>query len=261
MSDPTPLYENRARATSFGAVATTYDATRPSYPAALLDDLVAGAPRTALDVGCGTGILSRQLQARGIEVLGVDVDEQMAAFARTRGVPVEVGPFETWDPRGRRFDLVTAGQAWHWIEPVAGAAQVLRVLSPGGRVALVWNVGAFPEELRAEFDELYGRFDAFGVAPQVPHAPRDTGTDGAGELAMLATGAFGDAALYRDYPWTREYTTEEWLGQLETHSDHRLMEAGPRAELLEGVRAVLDRHGGRFAMEYVAEVSILTRSS
>src|SRR5690242_11829291 len=122
---PTPEATHRYReiAGSFGADAERYDRTRPHYPAAVIDAIVAAAPgRSFLDVGCGTGISSRQFQAAGCTVLGVDVDDRMAEWARRRGLDVEVGAFETWDPAGRTFDAVVAGQTWHWVDPVAGAA-------------------------------------------------------------------------------------------------------------------------------------------
>jgi SAM-dependent methyltransferase len=87
-------------------------------------------------VGCGTGIAARQFQAAGCRVLGVDPDARMADLARRGGIEVEVARFEAWDPAGRDFDAVIAGQAWHWVDPVAGAAGAARALRPGGRLAV-----------------------------------------------------------------------------------------------------------------------------
>ena len=72
------LFEDRTRAESFGAIAELYDRVRPSYPDALLDELLADEPQRVLDVGCGTGIVASLLQARGCDVLGVEIDERMA---------------------------------------------------------------------------------------------------------------------------------------------------------------------------------------
>jgi SAM-dependent methyltransferase len=133
------LYSNRDRAEAFGAVASAYDRFRPSYPDALISDLAQLAPERALDVACGTGKVAVALLACGIAVLGVEIDPKMAAVARMHGLIVEEGAFETWDDDGRRFDLITCGQGWHWIDPELGNAKAARLLNPGGTLALFWN--------------------------------------------------------------------------------------------------------------------------
>ncbi len=258
MSEPEPLHRNRARADSFGAVADAYDATRPRYPDAFLDDLVAGAPRTALDVGCGTGILARQLLGRGLDVLGVEPDERMAQVARAHGVPVEVSTIEAWDPRGRRFDLLTSGQAWHWVDPALGAAKAVACVTEGGLVALAWNIGTIEEPLRVALDAVYKELGPPHVRPQVPHAS-PTGDEPA-ERAFVDTGRF-ELVGVRQYPWARRYTTEQWLGQLRTHSDHHLMEPEARDRLLASVGVAIDGLGGSFEMRYSCEVSLLRRTA
>src|ERR1700748_2323319 len=97
-------HQERQIAESFGVDASRYDRTRPPYPAALIDRIVADGPGPdVVDVGCGTGIVARQLQAAGCRVLGVEPDARMAEFARHSGVDVEIATFETWEPAGRRF--------------------------------------------------------------------------------------------------------------------------------------------------------------
>src|SRR3984885_9816519 len=119
-----PSHQHRRIAESFGVDAERYDRARPGYPAALVNRIVAGSPgRDVLDVGTGTGIVARQFQAAGCTVLGVEPDARMADQARQRGLEVEGAAFEGWDPAGREFGAVVAGQAWHWIDPVAGAAK------------------------------------------------------------------------------------------------------------------------------------------
>src|SRR3954451_10746931 len=106
---PAELRKARRMAESFGTDAQRYDQARPRYPDALVARIVAGSPgRDVLDVGCGTGIEARQLQATGCTVLGVDPDARMAEFARQTGVEVEVASFEAWDAAGRTFDAVVA---------------------------------------------------------------------------------------------------------------------------------------------------------
>ena len=78
--------------------------------------------------------------AAGCTVLGVDADARMADVARGAASRSRWRPFEAWDPAGRTFDAVVAGQTWHWVDPVAGAAKAAEVLRPGGRLAVFWNV-------------------------------------------------------------------------------------------------------------------------
>ena len=110
-----------------------------------------------LDVGCGTGIAARQFRAAGCRVLGVEPDARMADFARRTGIEVEVATFEAWDSAGRTFDAVVAGQAWHWVDPVAGAAQAARVLRPGGRLAAFWHVFEPPQDVAQAAVAVYQR--------------------------------------------------------------------------------------------------------
>jgi SAM-dependent methyltransferase len=103
-------YQDRQVAESFSEDAGRYDRTRPPYPGALVEAIVAASPGPdVLDVGCGTGIAARQFQAAGCTVLGVEPDARMAAFARRSGTEVEVATFEAWDSAGRDFDAVIAG--------------------------------------------------------------------------------------------------------------------------------------------------------
>ena len=80
----------------------------------MIDELLSRDPANALDVGCGTGKVAVPLMARGLPVLGVEPDALMAEIARWHRVPVEVASFESWEPAGRSYDLVTAGHSWHW---------------------------------------------------------------------------------------------------------------------------------------------------
>jgi SAM-dependent methyltransferase len=252
------LHRNRERASSFGDNAELYDATRPRYPTALIDELSARTPERVLDVGCGTGILGGALVDRGLSVLGVEPDARMAELARHRGLTVEPGTFEAWEPAARTFDLLVAGQAWHWVDPVEGAQKAARIVALGGRVALAWNHASLPDDLRAELDEVYLELGGGKARPTVIHKPEEWRRDGGSETSFVATGAFSAPDL-RSYPWDRTYTTAEWLAQLETHSDHHVLDAGPRQVLLDAVGRTLDARGGTFEMHYDCHVTFFDR--
>ena len=93
----------RERSKLFDREAERYDRYRPTYPDALIDDLLGPKPEglDVLDVGCGTGIASRLIAQRGANVLGVEVAPRMAEIARSHGIDVEIGAFEDWNPAGR----------------------------------------------------------------------------------------------------------------------------------------------------------------
>jgi SAM-dependent methyltransferase len=244
-------HQARELAESFGTDAERYDRTRPSYPAAMIDRVVTAAPGPALvDVGCGTGIAARQFRAAGCEVLGVEIDERMAELARRDGFPVEVSSFESWEPAGRVFDVVAAGQTWHWVDPAAGAVKAAEALRPGGVLALFWNVAIAPAGLSAAFGDVYRRvvpgFPVFDAAKQ--SGGYSVFTDNA-TAGLRAANAFGEAEE-STFAWERFYTKEEWLDAVPTSGGHSRFPRETLTELLAGLGAAVDAEGGGFTMNY-----------
>ena len=244
----------RQLAESFGSDPERYDRTRPSYPQAMVERIVAASPGPdVLDVGIGTGISARLFQAVGCRVLGVDVDARMAEFDRRSGLEVEVAKFEDWDPGGRSFDAVVAGQTWHWVDPVVGAAKAAEVLGAGGRLAVFWNVFRPPSDLSEAFAAVYRRV--------LPDSPFSGGTSGglAAYSALFTkaaegirqVGGFGEVEQWR-FDWERSYTRDEWLDQVPTSGGHNQFPSAKLEELLAGIGAAIDAVGGSFTMGYVA---------
>jgi len=257
LEPPDPqLAQLRQVAEGFGANADQYDRARPGYPPAMIDRiLAAGSGQRVLDVGCGTGIVARLFQAAGAQVLGVDPDERMAAQARQRGLEVEVTRIEDWDPAGRQFDAAVAGQAWHWVDPEAGARRAGQALRDGGRLAVFWNAGRAPGELSKAM--------AAAIAQALPGTPaRDEmpGPEGYSRLAdkaadgMRAAGGFGEPEEWR-FGWERDYTKAEWLDAVPTFGGNNRLPAETLSRLLAGIGAAVDAIGGSFTMEYTTVVS------
>jgi SAM-dependent methyltransferase len=261
----------RKVAESFGTDPGRYDRTRPPYPDALVDRIVAASPGTdILDVGCGTGIEARQFLAAGCRVTGVEPDARMAEFARRGGVEVEVATFEEWESAGRHFDAVIAGTAWHWVDPAAGAAKAGQVLRSGGLLAPFHHVFQSPPELAEAVAAVYRRIE--------PDSPLDlgralTGATQAGATLDLyqplfariadgirAAGRFSEPEQWR-FDWDRDYTRDQWLDQMPTHGACTRLPQDKLAELLEAAGTVIDAMGGSFTMHYTTVAVTATRTS
>jgi SAM-dependent methyltransferase len=245
-------HQARDMAQSFGSDPERYDRSRPSYPAALVERVIAASPgHEVLDVGCGTGIVARQFQAAGCSVLGVEPDARMAGQARQRGLEVEVATFEDWDPAGRAFDAVVAGQAWHWVDPVAGAAKAARALRSGGRLAVFWNAVQPPPDLgdafAAVFRQVLPDSPVFGRAARGAQAYGALAAKAAG--AIRETGAFGDPEEW-EFEWDRPYTRDEWLEQVPTSGFAARIRPDAMQQILAGIGAAIDAAGGAFTANY-----------
>ena len=139
MSD---LDERRKQAASFGGVADAYERSRPGYPEAAVAWLAGSTPGDVVDLGAGTGKLTRSLAALGHRVTAVEPLEEMLAQLRANlpDVRTLTGGAEAIPLPDASADVVTCAQAFHWFDHELGLVEIARVLRPGGRVALVWNM-------------------------------------------------------------------------------------------------------------------------
>jgi SAM-dependent methyltransferase len=220
----------RERRLSFGAVAAGYAALRPGYPADAVAFLLGDRPLRVLDLGAGTGLLTGVVLAAGHEVVAVDPAEEMLEQLRVRhpGVQALVGRAEAVPVPDAEVDAVVAGQAAHWFQPGRAAAELRRVLRPGGVVGLVWNtrdeqvpwVGALGEVLAAESRDH--------------EADQAVVEDFARELPARVE-RFGSGVVQR-------VTPEQVVGGIATRSYVATMDDARRVEFLDEVRRLLATH-------------------
>jgi SAM-dependent methyltransferase len=209
-----PSHAHRAR--SFDAAAAQYAANRPSYPPALFDAIeeLADRPLTGarvVDVGAGTGIATGLLHQRGADVLAVEPGDGMAAQFRRHHphIPIVRGNGNALPLATASADFLTYAQAWHWTDPTRAVPEALRVLRPGGALALWWNTTPLDIPWRAAQADRIDR--RFGANPA-------TETNGSGARAALADPTGRLTFTRRQVRWSRRVPVDTHLANIGSHS-------------------------------------------
>lgn len=259
---------DRQQRTVFGEVAATYDRVRADYPNALIDDLislVALTPRSnVLDVGCGTGILASRFLDRGHKVLGIEPSASMARVAITKftGEPdfgLEIVDFQDWQPDQARFDLVVAGQSWHWLDPATRFGGARDALTGGGHLALLWNT---PEPTTGSLGDAIGRAyqkhaPALYAGPPGSR-PSPGGASPGDEIRVDTNFVFVKELSER---WSQTYSSADYGDLLSTQSNHRLLADNAHRQLIGHItEAIDDIGGGAITVDYTCRAYIARRA-
>lgn len=221
-----------SHALSFAGVADAYERARPGYPDEAVAWLLAGdgvvGPQRVVELGAGTGKLTAGLTAGGHRVLATDpLAPMLRHLARTApdAIPV-LGTAERIPVRRRWADVVVGAQAYHWFELDRALPEIARVLRPGGRIALVWNL----RDERIPWVKRLGRL--IGTQEQ--------NTDPT--LDLLATGLFGfvEKTTFRFWqPLDRDRLRDLVLSR----SNVATMDDAGRAQVLADVDELYDGYG------------------
>ena len=214
-------------ASSFGQAADVYERGRPSYPVDAVDWLLPQGARHVVDLGAGTGKLTRVLVPRAEQVTAVEPSEGMRSVLE-QAVPEArslAGSAESMPLDDSSVDAVFVAQAWHWVDPRAAVPEVARVLRPGGTLALLWNIR---DETVPWLTEL----------SQVMHSPaeRDMSSD-----APPVGEPFAPIER-RDFPWVHELGRDELLAMIASRSYVITLSEDDRAQVLRDVGQLLDTH-------------------
>jgi SAM-dependent methyltransferase len=257
----------------FNEVPELYDRVRPAYPDDLFAKLVAitgmDERSSVLEVGCGTGQATRSLATLGCSVTAVEPGAGMAALvrqrlARFRNVEVETSTFEEWNDRGRRFDVLVAASAWHWVDPSVGWRRAHDVLHPRGWMALLGNVVVRrpgEPEVYAETADLHERFSPGNRDwghPPLEDEVRATG-DGWG-LVDDPGGLFGPT-IVRWYPTLQWFDGDGFADLLRSTSPYRRLAPDVREPLLDAIaERIRTRMGDRSSRRYLSVLRVGRRA-
>lgn len=265
------------RGQSFGANADIYDRTRPDYRPETVRWILGDEPRTVVELGAGTGILTRRLLSCGHRVTAVEPDDAMREriTATAAGATVLAGSAEALPVPDASADALLVGHAYHWFEPEAAHAEMARVLKAGGTLATLWNLRDEEVPWSAELSRILGDEDS-GTDPETAAAIMLHGAlaalrspDGAGLSGWLKNPSFGPSFGPVEVSFFDNFTTltVETLVDLVKSRSYYLT-AGPerRVELEKQVRDLAATHpdlAGRdsFDLPYITVVFRTTRAS
>jgi len=250
----------------FDEVPEIYDRVRPTYPDELFADLVAltGLDErcAVLEVGCGTGQATRALAALGSSVTAVEAGAGLAAVARRRladcpNVRIETSRFEDWDDGGRRFDLLVAASAWHWVDPSVGWRHAHDVLRPKGWMALLGNVVVRrpgEPEVYAETADLHERYAPGNPSWGHPPTEDEVRAQPVGDWGLVTNpeSGFGPTVV-RWYPTVQWFDGDGFADLLRSTSLYRAIDPGVREPLIDAVaERIRTRMGDRAPRRYLS---------
>ena len=287
---PAGLAEPRSSAAGvFDRIAGLYDQARPGYPSEAVTDLVricgVDSSSRVLEIGCGTGQLTRDLAVSGARIVCVEAGASLAEAARANlrrwpNVEVVTIRFEDFDVPTSSFDLVVSATAFHWVDPEVSYAKAAMLLDERGRLALLTNAhsrgGTHTDERIAEpIRHLHRRLAPevgdwdFPTAEDIQHRAQ-AGGDIASVWARVerklsdppAVEQLFDPPTVKTYPWLATYDRKAYLAMLSSQSSYSLMDQVRHDELLARIGALIDEKlEGTITKEYVTVMAVSAKAS
>jgi len=245
---------------TFNRAAREYNAIRPGYPDALIEDIItrSGIPEggKVLEIGCGTGQATLPFARRGYRILCLDIGANMLAVAKENlkaypNVSFRHTSFEDWPARLGVFDLVFSATAFHWVPPGIGFPKAALALKPGAALAVFSN--QHPRPFYGFFEEVQAIYRQYVPEWNDPTERPSTMDEIRSHAAYIeGTGLYQPVTVHT-YPWNQTYSTEEYLRLLNTYSAHLHLEESRRRLLYQAIADLIERrYNGQIDRPYLA---------
>lgn len=226
----------------FSGLATVYAAGRPDYPDSAVEFIVntcnLSSNSIVADVGCGTGISSRIFANRGMQVIGIEPNQDMREQAKKQGCAEDVKPVryiqgeaESTTLQDGSVDLVLAAQAFHWFRAEEAIGEFCRILRKSGWIALIWNE-------RDESDPFTGQYGT--LLRTFPNTTTVEGKRQKAGNALLSSGQVKNASVTR----FKHTHPMDWEGlqQRAFSTSYAPKEPPERDILIEGMQRLFSSH-------------------
>ncbi len=252
---------------TFNDVAELYDQVRPTYPPGLIDDLVALCglrPQSrVLEIGPGTGQLTKALAEQGCSIEAIELGPDLAAIARRNltsfpRVHVSVAAFEDWPLPPEPFDAVVAATAFHWLDPKVRVFKSAAALRLGGGLATIatHHVAGGTADFFADVQTCYEYWDPSTPAGLLSPSHKiefDREPDSSDHF---------EPAIFRRYEHDIRYSASVYTDTLRTYSTTRALPPSSREGLIDCITTLINqRYGGFVLKRYLYELRIARRCS
>ncbi len=231
---------------SFDSIPDMFDRWRPRYSSELFRRFIEkagiGSGTKVLEIGPGTGQATDPVLETGCDYLAIELGPNLAGFMRKKyagheNFRIVNDDLVTHDFGGERFDVIYSAAAIQWIPEKDAFTRTYELLKSGGMLAMLFLRGDYKTPQPEMYDDIQKVYDSCFKTPN----PYDKGTFGYDNAVN-----YGFTEPETEYfKGTREFTADEYIEYIGTHSDHIVLEEPYRTPFFEGVRDAINAHGGR----------------
>jgi ubiquinone/menaquinone biosynthesis C-methylase UbiE len=238
----------------FGLLAQDYAKHRRGYPTEVYEEIRKRLPNRsidALDVGCGTAVVTYELAKFCHSVIGTDKETEMITVAQSNAPDnciFQVAPAEALPFPDTSFDLITVAQAFHWFDHDKVISEFRRLIRPGGLIIVFRKQGKEGNKILADF--VWPVVNRYIELPHLPRVQND--------FSKLKDAGFVSCEIV-NVPYEELYTPDEYIGFLRSHSSYNLIPEDKREAYLQAIRVEMTKHleNGFVAIRGIVEMWLL----